>query len=247
MNKIAIFSKKPKQGKTKTRLVPPLTSNEAKELSEAFLKDTMKLIDNLDFIDQKIIYFYPPFSFEYFKAITYGTISPLKTNSPHLSPWLIRTQQGKNLGERLLRAISEELKDYRKKSDSHNKIDKFIVIGSDSPTIPEKYIREAFLILENEDIVLGPAEDGGFYIIGVKKSWPGIFKSVRWSSNDTLKDIILNLEKLSLKFKLLPEWYDVDEITDISKLSKDIKTMPNFYCDNTRTLLNKLERKLKLL
>ena len=249
MNKIAVFSKKPESGKSKTRLVPPLTLKEAKELSEAFLADTIRLIDDIDCIDQRIIYFYPPPSSEYFKSIANGSIGQLRINSlkPE-SPWMIKPQEGKDFGERLSNAIREELKSCSKKLEIYNnKIKKFIIIGSDSPTIPQRYIKEALLILKSEEIVLGPAQDGGFYLIGAKKSWPGIFKSVRWSSRNTLRDVILNLEKLSITYKLLPQWYDIDEITDIGKLSKEIKKMPDFYCRNTGTLLSKLEKKLNLL
>ena len=247
MNTIAVFSKKPEHGKTKTRLVPPLTINEAKELSEAFLKDTLNLIADIDCLDQRILYFYPPLAFDYFKLITGGANGPLRRNSLPSSSWIIKTQVGKNFGERLSNAISDELRERGRKPGSKYKTEKLLIIGSDSPSIPEECIKKALLALESEDIVLGPADDGGFYLIGAKKSWPGIFKSVRWSSGDTLRDVILNLEELSINYKLLPQWYDIDEITDISKLNQDINKMPDYYCSNTRILLDKLDKKLKLL
>jgi rSAM/selenodomain-associated transferase 1 len=247
MNIVVVFSKKPQQGKTKTRLAPPLTLNEAEELSEAFLKDTIKLIDDINCINQRVIYFYPPLAFEYFKSITGGTDNSLKNNILSPSSWMVKNQEGKNLGERLLNAIIDELRDHSRNPGSDGKEGKLLIIGSDSPTIPEEYIKEALLVLESEDIVLGPAEDGGFYLIGAKKGWPGIFKSVRWSSRDTLKDVIINIKKSDIKYKLLQRWYDVDEISDVRKLSKDLNKMPDFYCSNTRSILNKLDKKLKLL
>jgi uncharacterized protein len=247
MNKIAVFSKKPEAGRSKTRLVPPLTLNEAGELSEAFLKDTINLIDNICCIEQEIIYYYPSLAFEYFESITSGTDGSLKRNDSNQSSWIKKAQEGEDFGERLLNAISSELKDHGGKPGSGDRAEKLIIIGADSPTIPEEFIKETLSILESKDLVLGPADDGGFYLIGTKESHPGIFKSVRWSSKDTLRDVIVNLEKLSIKYALLPQWYDVDDITDIRKLRKDINRMPGFYCSNTRNLLNKLDKKLKLL
>jgi uncharacterized protein len=250
MKKIAVFSKKPEPGKTKTRLIPNLSKDEAMELSESLLKDTITLINDISYIDKKVMYASPPGSLEYFQTITQSAVKEPGKEKEEILQWQIKIQEGKNLGDRFLNAMNNELTDDTSNSGNRSSIPygniKLIIIGSDSPAIPLKYIEEAFSILEKTDIVLGPAEDGGFYLIGVKKTWPDIFNSVRWSASYTLSDIIANLEKSSLNYIMLPQWYDIDEIKDLAKLNNDLKVIPDSYCKNTRKILNKLNKKLKI-
>ena len=73
------------------------------------------------------------------------------------------------------------------------------MIGTDSPTFPRKFIENAFEFLENSDAVLGESEDGGYYLIGLKKLKKEIFESVTWSSPETFEQTARNIEKLRLK------------------------------------------------
>lgn len=111
-------------------------------------------------------------------------------------------QEGKDLGERMFNAISY----------LYNKgFKRIVLIGSDSPDLPISYIRLAFLKLNDHDLVIGPAEDGGYYLIGMKRPIQ-LFKNIRWGSSSVLKDSIKKAEDMKVKYSLLPVWYDIDDI-----------------------------------
>ena len=116
-----------------------------------------------------------------------------------------RLQQGFDLGEKMMNAITENLKKYGS----------VVLIGSDCPYITMAILREAFDILENNDLVIGPAEDGGYYLIGAKASYPELFKNIDWGSNSVFNQTI---EKaLNLKVGLLEKLSDIDTETDYKR------------------------------
>jgi rSAM/selenodomain-associated transferase 1 len=97
-----------------------------------------------------------------------------------------------------------------------------IIIGTDSPTLPGAYIQAAFALLENEDdAVLGPAEDGGYYLVGCRRPQPGMFDGVAWSSPDTLAQTRTAFDAQGYRTHLTPLWRDVDSIDDLRRLAQD--------------------------
>ena len=97
------------------------------------------------------------------------------------------------------------------------------MIGTDSPTFPFDFIEQAFEFLEtNSDVVLGKTEDGGFYLIGLRKLEKEIFENVAWSSPDTFDRVFENVHRLNLHLREVPAWYDVDEPADLEKLNAEI-------------------------
>ena len=97
------------------------------------------------------------------------------------------------------------------------------MIGTDSPTFPFDYIEQAFEFLEtNSDVVLGKTEDGGFYLIGLRKLPEKIFETVAWSSPETFEQVFKNVHHLKLHLREVPAWYDVDERADFEKLREEI-------------------------
>lgn len=194
---IGIMAKYPQDGKVKTRLVPPLTYRLAAELYEAILLDTIDMLNRMYF--KKALFYYPTNKKTYFDRIT-G------------KDWLILPQSGKGLGQRLKNALLA--------FGDH----KFpvLIIGSDSPAFPVDYLLEAILLLnEGNDLVLGPAEDGGFYLIGVKEvsslNLDDIFKDIRWSTSHVLEDIKKNINKSCKRLALTGEWFDLDTEDDLKK------------------------------
>ena len=98
----------------------------------------------------------------------------------------------------------------------------FIIIGSDSPTLPKAHIEAAFDLLENEDdAVLGPAEDGGYYLVGCRWPRPGMFDDVSWSSRQTLAQTRSAFDAQGYRTRLAPLWRDVDSIEDVRWLAGD--------------------------
>ena len=94
------------------------------------------------------------------------------------------------------------------------------IIGTDSPDLPAEYIGKAFDHLDNDevDVVFGPAEDGGYYLLGLKRCWPGLFQDIPWSTEAVLETSIKRAGKLGLRTILLPIWYDLDEMKDLRRL-----------------------------
>lgn len=118
-------------------------------------------------------------------------------------------QKGENLGEIILESISELLdRGYQK----------VIVVGSDSPDLPTNFISEAFDMLGSSDIVIGPSEDGGFYLLGCKtKIDSAIFYDIKWGSSSVLKSLKENLQLANIKYSELPIWYDVDDLNSLNR------------------------------
>ena len=94
-----------------------------------------------------------------------------------------------------------------------NNYEKVLLIGSDLYDLEPSHINEAFEKLKNKDVVIGPTLDGGYYLVGLKKNYPEIFKNKRWGTSSVRKDTLKNLEKVDVH--LLPILNDVDVVEDI--------------------------------
>jgi len=125
---------------------------------------------------------------------------------PTFNPWrLIATPQGDgDLGQRLQRFV-----DGRLDSGSRH----VVVIGTDSPTLPTAFVDQAFDELDRADVVLGPATDGGYYLIGLRRSSAVIFQGIDWGAAAVLAQTIARLPR-ECRLSLLPPWYDIDSETD---------------------------------
>jgi rSAM/selenodomain-associated transferase 1 len=219
-NIIGIMAKYPEEGMVKTRLVPPLTYGQAASLYEAILLDTIETVNKLDPYFKKVIFYYPENKRTYFNNI----IS---------SDWLSVAQSGKDLGQRLENAFLG-FKDH---------ISPVIIIGSDSPAIPGQYLTDSIALLQDNNIVLGPTEDGGFYLIAIKdisRSFiEDLFKNIRWSTSNTLSDIIRNLNMIKKRFALTGKWYDIDTAQDIEKFLSRLNKNNFDECRKTSLFISK--------
>ncbi len=210
---LIIMAKEPKIGSTKTRLCPPLEPVEAAKLYEALLWDTINLAAGIEAVDLAIAVT-PPESIDYFKGI-----APAKTI-------LIPVACG-DIGECLTLGLGELLaKGY----------DRVLALNSDGPSLPQEYIQLAIRHLDHNDLVLGPAEDGGYYLIGFKKIYPDLFKNINWSTNQVFDQTLQSAEQMNLCVHLLPAWYDVDTSADIQRLQDELETLPIQMLKHTRAL-----------
>ena len=192
---IIIMAKVPSAGNVKTRLQPFLSSDECTALSKAFLQDAVKKAKTV--CENVILAYSPP-----------AEINALKKILPSQNPFIEQT--GRDLGEKMFNAFKFVFED---------QTDAVVMIGTDSPTFPIDYIEQAFEFLEtNSDVVLGKTEDGGFYLIGLRKLPERIFENVAWSSPETFEQIFENIHRLRLHLREVPSWYDVDEREDFEKL-----------------------------
>lgn len=218
---IIIMTKIPAAGNVKTRLQPFLASEECAALAEAFFQDAYKKAKSV--CENVILAYSPP-------------VEPdvLKNFLPPQSVYVEQT--GNDLGARMSNAF---------KFAFEKKFDSVVMIGTDIPTFPSDFIEKAFEFLEtNSDVVLGRTEDGGFYLIGLKKLQKEIFENVAWSSPKTFGQVYKNIEKLNLHLREVPGWYDVDEPEDYKKLREEILHNKNAQrrAPETYALIRKWEK-----
>jgi rSAM/selenodomain-associated transferase 1 len=136
-------------------------------------------------------------------------------------------QNGLDLGERLANVFKELFSD---------NFEQIVIIGSDSPTLPISSIEKSFFLLNKRDIdvVLGPCDDGGYYLIGSKSFISSLFEEISWSTSKVFNETIKRIEVSNLRLATLPVWYDVDSMDDLKRLVKEI-----FYEKNSVSSLAK--------
>lgn len=190
------MAKQPRAGYTKTRLVPPLTSEQAADLYEAML---------LDIIDRLL-------------ARTDCT-TMIAIDAPESAAWFDEAapdvghvvQLGDALGDRLDAVLAQCL---------DLGYGAAMAISSDSPDLPSEHLDNALALLADDetDIVLGPTEDGGYYLIGWKQRWTPVVADVTMSTPDVLADTVAIAERVGARVALAPTWYDVDDANDLARL-----------------------------
>jgi len=95
--------------------------------------------------------------------------------------------------------------------------EKVSIIGADSPDLPPSFITDALEKLDSHDLVIGPSEDGGYYLIGMNRSFDIIFKDVNWGYKNVLKDTVSKADAAGISYFLLPEWYDIDDLNSLNR------------------------------
>jgi rSAM/selenodomain-associated transferase 1 len=210
---LIVFAKKPEAGKVKTRLVPPLSYEEAKELYLCFIKDALtqyaQLSKELNF--EIFLAVTPETSSVYFEKLA-GSINEIEKINVEIT---VMTQTGQDLGTRIFNAFT---------SIFSGKYAEAVVIGTDHPTLPDEHIRQCFTALDQQmwNAVLGPAEDGGYYLIGLKHVRIEYFKDICWSTNKVFDQSLNNLRDTGNTVYLLPKWYDVDDRNSLSRMIREI-------------------------
>ena len=136
-----------------------------------------------------------------------------------LNPSDLLAQRGHDLGMRQ-RSVFKDLFEA-----GHSKV---LVIGSDLPTLPVSYIEDALSQIDNSMVVLGPSDDGGYYLMGLaaprgNDTVPDLFTNIRWSTTSTLDDTIRAAENTDLTVSQVKPWYDIDTIDELSRLQEDLR------------------------
>ena len=117
---------------------------------------------------------------------------------------------------------------------------KAIALDSDSPTLPAAHLLEAVAQLDRADLVVGPSEDGGYYLIGLKQSQPDLFREIAWSTERVASQTVARAQALGLSVALLPAWYDVDIPADLDRLRSELATLPEETLPHTRRTLQSI-------
>ena len=213
-NALIVVAKRPAPGNTKTRLSPPLTPELASALYECFLLDTLAHMRQVRHA-QHVIAYLPHDGQEYFYQFA--------------SDFELIPQEGDDLGERLDRALTSYL------SRGYQRV---VIMDSDSPTLPADYLSQAFHVLsDGADVVLGPCDDGGYYLIGIKRPAPRLLREVHMSTSTVAAETIALAKDEGLNLISLPSWYDVDDSASLSRLRQEIEALHPSVAVHTRQFL----------
>lgn len=218
---ILLFLKSPMAGQVKTRLAAEIGPDAAAGLYRCFVEDLISTVDKLD--GELKVCFHPPDA------------------KSHLQLWLgerhsYMSQTGGDLGQRLKNSFACAF------DEGFSKV---VAIGSDSPDLPERFLREAFEKLESHDAVIGPSSDGGYYLIGFSKDSlvADVFAGIAWSTSAVFAQTRARLESQGLRVHFLPLWHDVDTRPDLAELAARNKATA-FTRSRTFALIREFESQL---
>jgi uncharacterized protein len=202
---LAVMAKAPRAGQVKTRLSPPLTPQQAAELNVGFLRDTAENIAGVaaSGVQAAGLISYTPAGDE-------GLFEGLLPKG-----FAVVAQRGDGFGERLLAAAEDIL------ACGFGSV---CLIDSDSPTVPREAFAQAVteLTREGDRMVLGPAADGGYYLIGLKRAHAAVFAGVRWSTATVFAETCARAREAGIEVVELPLWYDVDDAATLEILRAEL-------------------------
>lgn len=240
---LAVMTKAPHAGRVKTRLVPPLTPEEAAELNKCFLRDTAATISNAcsgglgppDVVGAQS----HPDDRAPLQCQPIAVYTPVGAESAYTdilpANFSLLPQRGDKFGERLFFAAEDLFM---------CGFESVCLIDSDSPTVPAENFARAVELLDTTDdrVLLGPSDDGGYYLIGVKKPHRQLFEQIDWSTERVLEQTIQRATDIGLEVKLLPMGYDVDDGASLRRLCEELllNTSSRDMAPHTRKFLREL-------
>ncbi len=194
---LIVFAKEPVQGKVKTRLHTGIEPSEATDLYTAFLFDSLS---------------------------QYGRLGPdvrlyVSSETAEVGPIVgydgpVRKQHGRDLGSRMQHAFAETFR---------AGYERIVIIGTDHPSLPDDFIAFAFQTLSTvESIVIGPADDGGYYLLGMNQFYPQLFEGMTFSREDVFDQTVDRAATTNAELTILPPWYDVDTPQALQRLLEDL-------------------------
>ena len=197
---ILLFARAPVLGRVKTRLVKTLTELEVLCLYKSMFEHVISLLDKSNLAEAQLW-------LEFDSSVKSKIIQDLPAG------FKLREQINGDLGEKMSFAIRQTL--------SFKESEFAVIIGVDCPALSYDYLDRALKFLyDGVDLVLGPAEDGGYVLIGMSDNYPEIFEDISWGTSDVLKETILKAEKIGLDYVCLEPLWDVDRADDLARLSE---------------------------
>lgn len=200
-NALVLFAKAPIPGQVKTRLCPPLTDDEASSLHGSFVLDSLErskaAIYQGKLALDRFIACAPSAEHVFFKIL----------GERHGVGLL--DQVGDDLGARMHQASADLF------ARGYQRV---LILGTDLPSLPLTVYAEALRLLDRHDVVLGPAEDGGYYALGLTRPTPALFEGMAWSTSTVSADTLARAASLGLTVGQLPRWRDVDTVEDLQAL-----------------------------
>ena len=219
MRQLGMFAKYWQAGAVKTRLAAAIGDRTASDIYCGFLHALVRRLGTV--ADHRVIAYTPRARRLEFQALA-------------SKAWSIELQAAGDLGRRMASFFaSAQVRD-----DGP-----IVLIGSDSPTLPAEYIEQAFELLKDVPVVLGPSTDGGYYLIGASGHIPCVFTGVSWSTPDVYDQTISLLRQADCAYASLPQWYDVDDLAGLHRLRDELARAP-LLDDGLPGLQNKIENAL---
>lgn len=193
---LLIFIKNPEKGKVKTRLAETIDDKKALEVYHRLLSITKRETVSLN-SDRQVWY------------SRYVDKDDIWENGEYEK----RLQKGRNLGERMREAFRQAFVDGYEKA---------VIIGSDCAELTREIIQRAFSKLEDSDVVIGPSEDGGYYLLGMKSFHPELFADIEWSTSSVFTQTVKRAENLGLSLHVLLMLNDIDTEEDLDQSAVNI-------------------------
>ena len=190
LDSILVLTKFPRPGRVKTRLIGALTPQQAAEVHRACLLDTLALAASVPECERVLLVASSPAS--------------ARRLAQHLRigrGWRIAVQGRGDLGQRLARAFRAAFRSGAKK---------VVVVGTDTPWMNSRRIQQALRLLSDVDVVLGPTEDGGYYLVALRREVPQMFRRILWGTARVLQRTVATLRRARIPFRLLARDFDLD-------------------------------------
>ena len=203
-NALVIFARVPVPGRVKTRLSPAYSAEEACEIHRALVADVVER-------SARAVAGRADLFLAWSDPAAAGSAA-----DPLPSGVVVESQGPGDLGERMAFAMQGKLRaGYRRT----------VLLGSDSPTLPADHLLAAFDALREADVVLGPSDDGGYYLVGMSRLHVEIFRGIEWGSDGVLGATRARLKRSGTPYIDLGMWHDVDTPEDVARLYEDLRRM----------------------
>ena len=195
---LGVFAKEPRPGEVKSRLAETVGPDQAARLYECFLRDFLTRIQSV--VASRVVAYTPDSARNFFASLVGSRFE-------------LDRQSGGDLGERMGA--------FFRRSFAGGAC-QVVLVGSDSPHLPIDRIEQAFEQLANHDVVLGPSEDGGYYLVGMRRLILEVFSRVAWSTSEVLAQTMRRLESVGVTPRLLEPFDDIDRPDDLARLASYI-------------------------
>lgn len=223
---LIVLAKAPVAGVAKTRLTPPLTPEEAAAFAAASLTDTLAIAQTVP--DCTAILFHPSGSGDAIRAALGGRLA--------LPSFALSLRTRGDIGAAMAEAMACAFE---------GGVPQVALIGSDLPSLPPAHITAAFTALHaGADVALGPAEDGGYYLVAARQPRPELFTGIAWSTPAVFAQTAARATAAGLSLATVPPWYDIDGAPDLLRCARDLAATPAHPARATRAFLTAIMPRL---
>jgi rSAM/selenodomain-associated transferase 1 len=206
-SQLLLFTKPPRAGRVKTRLIGFLSPQQAADVHRACLADAIRLAESARECQLALVVAGSP-------RAARALARELRLGRR----WRVETQRGRDLGRRMERALADAFRAGARKA---------VILGTDTPWMNRSRIRGAFAALASADVVLGPSRDGGYFLLGARRIVPQIFRGIAWGTPRVLPLTLRALRKVRIRYRLLREDFDLDTPRDLARAEKMLRRDPS--------------------